>query len=121
MVKLQHIPIKNKQIVSFVILFSIPEFNLNRYQQIAQSTPNSIGFIKHKKSPKISDFEGFSYFVWSWRESNLSVIRLNISYLIFQNLSNSRITTSKTYSFEYQVASICFVKIVFYHFEFQLQ
>ncbi|BBE20190.1 hypothetical protein AQPE_4381 [Aquipluma nitroreducens] len=48
---------------------------------------------------------------WSWRERNPSAIPLNINYLIFQNLSNSRITTSKTYYFEYQVASICKTKL----------
>lgn len=44
------------------------------------------------------------------RESDPSVIHVNISYLIFQNHSNSRITTSKKYCFQYQVASICFCK-----------
>ena len=48
---------------------------------------------------------------WSWRERNPSAIPLNINYLIFKNHLNSRITTSKTYSFEYQVAAICITKL----------
>lgn len=70
-----------------------------------------IKFGLNSKKNRISKIQIPDFHMWSWRERNPSAIPLNISYLIFQNLPNSRITTSKTYCFDYQVASICVVKI----------